>query len=408
MRERAAMRLMSWSVAFAVVGTIAAATVFAQGAGTTPVTTSTSGPSIRPGGSAGASGQNNPAVGGAPAAPLAATSTPPDGGTAGTCQDPTLITTDLVKAGGREVAVKAFGRTKADKMSADDLTDLGESGEKDGLFVISLGPDGQPTAPIPTHVPEDATVVVVFYRTAVADYSIDVSGCQPTTVRVQGSIAAVKNLAPAAIQPGAALPPPPPPLKPYATQLGRCNADSTVTLAIKVPAQGPFCAADSHSITFKTDPTYAITVGIGGSVSAGNFSEVGVTPGIGGSPSTVFERTSNASFDLSATVVWYPWRLNPYGDFGRRRFFIGTAVPLTWPPSSLNVLAGLALVPGLQLGAGVEFLRHVTVLDDGLKNGSVFNDDSSTLPTHQEWQGHAAFVLNVSFSTDLATSIIGH
>jgi hypothetical protein len=407
MRERAAMRLTRLSVAFAVVATIVAATVIARGAGTTPVTTSTSGPSHHPGQGGGTSADTSSTDGGAAGAQPNVASTAPDGGTAGTCQDPTLITNELIQAGGNDVAVKAFGRTEAKKESADDLTDLGESGEKDGLFIISLGPDGQPTAPIPTHVPEDATVVVVFYRPAVAGYSVDVSGCQPTTVRVQGSIAEVAKEAVAAF-PGAPPPSPPTTLKPYATKLGRCSADSTVTLAVKVPAQGQFCAADSHNISFKTDPTYAITVGIGGSVSAGYFSEVGVTPGIGGAPGTVFERTSNASFDLAATVAWYPWRLNPYGDFGRRRFFIGTAVPLTWPPSSLNVLAGVALVPGLQLAAGVEFLRHVTVLDDGLHNGSVFNDDSSTLPTHQTWQGHAAFVLNVSLSTSLATSIIGH
>jgi hypothetical protein len=289
--------------------------------------------------------------------------------------------------------------------------DWGQTGDYGDFYVIAIGPDGRPIGPVPERITEDEQLVVVLYNPVegptTEKYDFTVTGCQPVPVRVIGSFSQLK---PGAAPPAPGATPPPPALTADARLIGRCSADSTVTISVTVPTQRDYCEKPSTTpITFKTDPVYSFTVALGALASFGKFYDVGVDPGVGGAPGVVFERTHTTEYNFAGVVMFYPGGLNPNAPFSwGRRFAIGTAIPLTSPISTANILLGLALVPGLQLAVGMQILHRDTILDSGLQNGSVFNDDSSTLPTHQEWRVDPAFILSVSVGTQLLSDIKGH
>ena len=287
------------------------------------------------------------------------------------------------------------GLDKVSKLAGKDPNDY---------YLISIGPDGLPISPPPTRMAEDKPLVVVLYRPLIipggGKYSVTVTGCQPTPVRVSGSLADAKKAFAGAARPQ---------LTSDVQVIGRCSSDSSVTITVTVPTQVTYCPSPAPTpIVLKTDPVYLFTVALGALASFGSFKQVGVDPGVGGAPGMVFERTQNTQYNFAGVVMFYPLGLDPNEPFGWRRLCIGTSVPLTDPISTANILVGLALVPGLQVAIGMQLLHKDQVLDSGLKNGSIYNDDSSTLPTHDEWRVDPAFVVSVSLGTGLLSDIKGH
>jgi len=344
-------------------------------------------------------GVHHPQSGDAPAPPAStppATPPPTPPPASGTPPASTPPTTDAVTCGS-PLLPEEFkpGLDKVAKVAGSNAGDY---------TLVSIGPDGMPTAPIPAHRAEDTPLVVVLYHPLIipggGKYSVTVTGCQPTPVRVSGSLADASKALPGAARPS---------LTEDVQMIGRCSSDSSVTITVAVPTQTGYCPNPAPTpIVLKTDPVYSFTVAVGAMASFGSFKDVGVDPGVGGAPGTVFERTHTTNYDFAGVVMWYPWGLDPNESFGLRRVCIGTSVPLTSAISTANILVGVAPVSGLQLAVGMQLLHKDRVLESGLKNGSVFNDDSSTLPTRDEWRASPAFIVSVSLGTGLLSDIKGH
>jgi hypothetical protein len=392
-------------------GVLIAKPAMAQTAGAQPVTTPTNGGTIHPGGTAHGPSPRTPSdkpvsasEGGQGSAkqPVESSNGADGGGTDGNGSN----ARNGAGANGGAPAVPECSKPITDKSLLDRAAaEAKQEARTSDYYLISIGPDGLPTNPIPSHLGEDKPLVVVLYHPAIIPsgkrYDLTVTGCQPVPVRVLGSLAEAGKVFSRGNET---------PLTYEVRAVGRCSSDSAVTITVSVPVQPGFCPNPAPTpITIKTDPIYSFTVGLGAVASFGSFKNVGVDPGVGGAPGVVFERTHNVNYDFAGVVMFYPGGLDPVQPFEiGRRWCVGTAVPLTSPISTANLLLGLALVPGLQVAAGMQFLQKEQVLDSGLKNGSVFNDDSSTLPTHQEWRFNPAFVASISLGTQLLSDVKGH
>jgi hypothetical protein len=292
--------------------------------------------------------------------------------------------------------------------------DTGFLGDK--LSVV-IGPDGVLRGSLPQSIREDTTIEVIVYRPADARYGTQIAGCETLGVRVQGDVPDAALAAPdGAGGPAAAMPD----AWTFDTyELGRCNADHDVTVTVTVPdypSAGAGCRKAERATRLRTTPVYAFSIGLGAVVTTGTVSSTGLDEGIGGQPSTAFERRSRPGLRTRVLLGWFPLGLSPtQGIFHRdagdtatriaRRLFVGTLIDPEAALSSTSLVVGLQPVTGLTLFAGSELCHREDRLAGGLVNGAVFMDDSSSLPVRPVWTCGPHAILGIAATADLVTKL---
>lgn len=271
----------------------------------------------------------------------------------------------------------------------------------DELYV-AIGPDGSMLGTIPASVREDAHIVVAVFKAPTMAYDVSITGCTQTSTRILGQPAA--RPAPANPSPATAS---------YAElyTLGHCSADKQVSIQVKIT--GGACTAKTATSTFQTSSVYNLTVGYGIALFGGYRNDVGVDAGVGGAPSVAFQRRVRRGVQDRLLVAWFPLGYAPTTDLfereqGQNRFVslarrasIGTFIDVSNPTASFNLNLGLEIVQGLQIFLGADFCDTETTLGGGLRNGSVFGDDSSTLPTHSSLRCHTQAYFGIAGTADL-------
>ena len=277
----------------------------------------------------------------------------------------------------------------------------------DELYV-AIGPDGSMLGTIPASVREDAHIVVAVFKAPTMAYEVSISGCTQTSTRILGQPAAAARPAPAN---------PPPATASYAElyTLGHCSADKQVSIQVKIT--GGACNAKTATSTFQTSSVFNLTVGYGIALFGGYRNDVGVDAGVGGAPSIAFQRRVRRGVQDRLLVAWFPLGYAPTTDLfereqGQNRFVslarrasIGTFIDVSNPTASFNLNLGLEIVQGLQVFLGADFCDKETTLGGGLRNGSVFGDDSSKLPTSSSLVCHTEAYFGIAGTADLVAKL---
>jgi hypothetical protein len=308
-----------------------------------------------------------------------------------------------VELGSGELQAPTFEERASQGLTDDDAridwkrSWYGTSNVTDELY-LAIGPDGAVLGSVPPTIREDATVVIAVFHPIGITYDVQITGCDRTDVRVLGST-------------GSGGPPKPAPLRtghptkfiPDLQGLGHCNADKQVSVQVKVTDKD--CTPKTTTTTFQTVAVYNLTVGYGEAFFGGYRDNVGVDVGAGGVPNKAYSRRVRRGLSDRLLLGWFPFGYSPALDVFEnaqgqkwllslaRHMFLGTLIDLSEPLSSLNLNVGIEPVQGLSIFAGVDFCDKETMLGGGLVNGSIFNDDSSKLPTTTSFRcnGHGYF-----------------
>lgn len=285
----------------------------------------------------------------------------------------------------------------------------------DELYV-AIGPDGVVRGTLPATIREDAAIVVAVFHPQDQDYDVQITGCGHTTIRTLGTTESAGTGSDASgLRMDALIKASKTPYIATLHALGHCSADAQVSIVVQVAGSG--CTTKSMTSTFQTSPVYNLTVGYGIGFFQGSHTTVGVDVGAGGQPNTAYARTDRRGLSDRLLLGWFPFGYAPALDLFEhtqgqspvlnffRHAFVGTFIDVSNPRDSLNLNLGVEVVQGLSLFAGLDFCEREKQLGGGLKNGSVFSDDSSTLPTTDSFDCSTHPYFGVAATIDLLAKL---
>jgi hypothetical protein len=179
-----------------------------------------------------------------------------------------------------------------------------------------------------------------------------------------------------------------------------------VTVRLMLPSQGDYCDAHEEAVRYRTEPITYLGVTVAGMFNFGPRTEAGVTLGLGGNPSRLYQRQEYAEFRPVVGVLVFPAGIPTSTAVPFiQRLGIGTAVEISLPLTDFNVLGALCVLPGINVLAGMRLARFSTFLDQGFMDGDVYVGDSAQAPLVRRWETAPAFSIGVSLDQQVLTAL---